>query len=447
MNTLSEQEILSFRNILSDLIGIASVKGEPADEAPYGIKPKEALQYLLDRADQDGFTTANVGNKAGYIQWGNRGPLVAILGHLDVVPEGSGWNTDAFSLVFDQGRLFGRGVIDDKGPVVASYMSMLRFKDTHPDPDFRVRLIVGTDEEHGSSCMVRYCETEELPDIGFTPDAEFPCIFAEKGIYQMHFEEEPAGTFTLHGGSAANMVPAYCELIDLTCNRGIYAEGIQAHASHPNLGVNAIDCMLDKMTSDLKKTSKLLALLEKYFSRKSETPFTSYFASDISGAMTSNVGIVDISTDHAKLHVDIRVPVSTSMETVREKLNAIASEFGVKAVDDSVQPPLFKDAESDQITSLCAIYGKYRTLFTFNTDEKKTRDESLKQEVKPIAIGGGTYARTMPNIVAFGPQLPWAADQCHQANESILAENLYLLVPMYEEALEKLGKIAVSGQA
>lgn len=444
MNKLTSQEISTLTALLSEFVGIASVKGEPKDGAPYGEKPKLALSRFLDRAKADGFTAVNVGDKAGYIQWGDRGPLVAVLGHLDVVPEGSAWKTEAFNLNTDTDYFIGRGVIDDKGPVLCAYMAMLRFKENHPDPDYRVRLIVGTDEEHGSSCMVRYCETEELPDIGFTPDAEFPCIFAEKGIYQMHFEETPSGKFTLHGGDAANMVPPYCECIDLTKMRGISADGVQAHASKPDLGINAIDVMLDKMPSELKSTSKLLLLMEKYFSGKSETPFTSFFSPDVSGPMTTNVGIVDISRDHAKLHVDIRWPVTLSEESVRDRLNEIASEYGVTVVDDSIQAPLFKDKDSEQIRTLTEIYESYRELFAYTEDEKAARASSLSEKASAIAVGGGTYARTMPNIVAFGPQLPWNQDQCHQANESILKENMYLLVPMYEEALEKLGKIVLS---
>ncbi len=443
MNRLSGQEISTFNTLLSDLIGIDSVKGEPQEGAPYGEKPKQALSYLLDRAKKDGFTSVNVGDKAGYIQWGSKGPLVAVLGHLDVVPEGAGWKTDAFMLNTETDYFVGRGVIDDKGPVLCAYMAMLRFKEKHPDPEFRVRLIVGTDEEHGSSCMVRYCETEEQPDIGFTPDAEFPCIFAEKGIYQMHFEETPSGRFTLHGGNAANMVPPYCECIDLENMTGISADGIQAHASKPELGTNAIDQILGKMSPEMKNSSKLLLLMEKYFSSKSETKFSSFFAPDVSGPMTTNVGIADISTDHARLHVDIRWPVTIEESAVRSKLQTIASEFGVTVVEDSVQAPLFKDKESEQIKILTQIYGSYRDKFAYTQDEIEIRAASLSQKAEPIAVGGGTYARTMPNIVAFGPQLPWNKDQCHQSNESVLKENMYLLVPMYEDALEKLGNTVI----
>ena len=444
MKHLSEQEKTTFTGILSDLIAIPSVKGEPEKDAPYGKHPKQALTYFLDRASSDGFITENVGNKAGFVQWGTKGPLVAVLGHLDVVPEGSNWNTDAFTLTSDDKTFYGRGVVDDKGPVVSAYMAMLRFKENHPDPDYRVRLIVGTDEEHGSSCMARYCETEELPDIGFTPDAEFPCIFAEKGIYQMHFEAIPDGKFTLHGGNAANMVPPYCECIDLITNKGICTKGVQAHASHPDLGINAIDLMLDKIDPSILSSSPLLLLMKKYFSKESSTPFSSFFGSDTSGSMTTNVGIVDISTDHAGLHVDIRFPVTLDAIDVRKKLDEIASEYGVRVVDDSVQPPLFKDKESKQISVLSDIYNSCCESFAFLPEEAEAREREISKTAEPIAIGGGTYARTMPNIVAFGPQLPWAKDQCHQANESILKENLYLLVPMYEEALEKLGEI-VSG--
>ena len=443
MNTLSEQEIRDFTAILSDLVSIPSVKGEPEPDAPYGPDPKEALTYFLERAKADGFITENVGNKAGYVQWGTRGPLLAVLGHLDVVPKGSGWKTEAFSLTINDEYFVGRGVVDDKGPVVAAYMAFLRFKANHPDPDFRVRLVVGTDEEHGSSCMERYCETEELPDIGFTPDAEFPCIFAEKGIYQMHFSGPVTEDYTLHGGNAANMVPAYCECVDLIADNGISAEGIQAHASHPNLGINAIEKILDKLPGSILSGSPLLQLMKKYFCTDSETPFSSFFTEDISGKMTTNVGIVHINKDRADLHVDIRFPVTRSAEEVRSKLQEIASEFGVEVVDDSVQPPLFKDKDSEQISVLTGIYADYREAFAYLPEEKDAREEDLSAPAAPIAIGGGTYARTMPNIVAFGPQLPWAQDQCHQANEMILKENLYLLVPMYEEALEKLGNILI----
>lgn len=443
MKRLNEQEIRDFTALLSDLIAIPSVKGEPEQGAPYGRYPKEVLTYFLDRAASDGFITENVGNKAGYVQWGTRGPLLAVLGHLDVVPEGRGWETEPFTLSCDDEYFRGRGVVDDKGPVAATYMAMLRFKENHPDPDFRVRLVVGTDEEHGSSCMERYCETEELPSIGFTPDAEFPCIFAEKGIYQMHFKAPVTEDYTLHAGSAANMVPAYCECVDLINDIGICADGVQAHASHPDLGINAIEKILPKLPDSIVSGSPLLLLMKKYFCTDSETPFSSFFPEDVSGKMTTNVGIVHINKDQADLHVDIRFPVTLSDEDVRTRLTEIASEFGVTVVDDGVQPPLFKDKDSRQIAALTDIYAEYRELFAYLPDEKEAREKALSEPAAPIAIGGGTYARTMPNIVAFGPQLLWAQDQCHQANESILKENLYLLVPMYEEALERLGSILI----
>jgi len=444
MQRLSNSEKTRYNKILSDLVSIASTKGEPAEGAPYGTEPKRALEYILKLAAEDGFITANIGDKAGYIQWGEKGPLVAALGHLDVVPEGSGWLTPAFEPDTDSRYFIGRGVVDDKGPVVSTYMAMCRLREKYPSPSCRFRLIVGTDEEHGSSCMERYCETEELPDIGFTPDAEFPCIYAEKGIYQMHFEGKTVSDFTLHGGNAANMVPPSCECIDLKEDKGIASQGLQAHASHPEMGINAIDLMLSKMPRAYVESTDLLSLMEKHFSSHASSPFSALFPEDESGRMTTNVGMVHINSTEARLHVDIRFPVTVPTEEVTAKLNEIAAEFGCRVVDDSVLPPLFKDKESQQIKVLSEIFNEYRELFDFDPDEEKDRNESLSQVSSAIAIGGGTYARTMPNIVAFGPKLPWNKDQCHQANEKILKENLYLLVSMYEEALEKLS-LVVSG--
>lgn len=439
MNTLSEHEIRTFTDILSDLIGIASVKGEPEENAPYGQAPRAALQYFLDRAAQDGFTVANIGDKAGYVQWGDHGPLLGILAHLDVVPEGSGWKTDAFKLTITDTHFIGRGVVDDKGPAVCAYMAMLRFKENHPQPDFRVRLILGTDEEHGSSCMERYCETEELPDIGFTPDAEFPCIFAEKGIYHMHFESTSPSAFNMQGGEAYNMVMPSCSLT--VAGETKQVKGLQAHASHPDLGINAMDLMLDEMPTEMLSSSPILLLIRKYFSKRAATPFKSFFEADLSGQMTSNVGLVNIDESHSSVCLDIRFPVTLPEENVRTRLQEIASEFSVSAIDDNIQPPLFKDKESKQISILTNIYDRYRTSFEFEAQDQEARDLSLAEPSSAIAIGGGTYARCMPNIVAFGPQLPWGEDSCHQANEMILKKNLYLLVPMYKEALEELGKI------
>ncbi len=443
MNQLTIQEIEKFDHILSDLIAIPSVKGEPVEGAPYGSAPKAALTFFLDMARKDGFIAENVGNKAGYVQWGNKGPLVAALGHLDVVPAGSAWNTEPFTLTIDEKYFAGRGVVDDKGPMVSAYMALLRLKEKYPDPPFRLRLIVGTDEENGSTCMERYCETEELPDIGFTPDAEFPCIFAEKGIYQMHFQGTPALGFALDGGNAANMVPPHCEYKDLRDDSKICQEGLQAHASRPQMGINAIDKILAKIPQHVMESTPLLLLMKKYFSADAEIPFAGLFAPDLSGNATTNVGMVHISPDEARLHVDIRFPVTLKSSDVTEKLEAIASEFGVQVVQDSVLEPLFKDKESTQIKTLVSVYEKYRESFEYISEEEKSRSESLSAPVEAMAIGGGTYARTMPNIVAFGPQLPWEKDQCHQSNERILRKNMYLLVPLYEEALESLGKIVI----
>ena len=443
MHILSETENRTFMDILSDLIAIASVKGEPEAHAPYGAAPRAALQYFLDRASSDGFITANIGDKAGYIQWGDHGPLLAVLAHLDVVPAGSGWNTDPFTLTITDTHFIGRGIVDDKGPAVCAYMAMLRYREAHPNPDLRVRLVLGTDEEHGSSCMERYCETEELPDIGFTPDAEFPCIFAEKGIYHMHFESEPSTDFTMKGGEAYNMVmpSCHCELNE--SGNTIETKGVQAHASHPALGINALDLMLNELSDDMVNRSPILSLIKKYFSSVAETPFTSFFKEDISGSMTSNVGLVDINSKHGSVCVDIRFPVTIPEQEVREKLQQIASEFGITAVDDNVQPPLFKEKDSQQIATLTEIYDRYRSSCDCEPEDIESKERSLAEPAKAIAIGGGTYARCMPNIVAFGPQLPWGEDSCHQANEMILKKNLYLLVPMYEEALEKLGNIVL----
>lgn len=199
---------------LSGLLSIPSCKGTALPDAPFGAETRQALDEMLRLGGQMGFTTRAIDNMAGYVEFGTGEKMVAALGHLDVVPPGDGWTGDPFVPVVTRDRIVARGAIDDKGPVIACLFAMKALRDAGYEPPARIRLIVGLDEESGSSCMARYTRTEELPAAGFTPDASFPAIYAEKGILHLAFRMEdptslhrPTGPVVLRilGGDRANV--------------------------------------------------------------------------------------------------------------------------------------------------------------------------------------------------------------------------------------------------
>ena len=238
-SSLTESEF----SFLEKLISIDSTGSKPETndnygELPYGIKPFSALKFLLDTAAKDGMRTGTIENRVGWCEIGpENADLIGIVCHLDVVPAGDGWDTPPFKLTLKDGILYGRGIVDDKGPAAASYIAMKRLLESGYSLNKRIRLILGTDEERTCSCVETYAAKGEVPSFSITPDAEFPVIYAEKGIMNIKVSG-PASSVSAEGGSAANMVPASAWV---SYGSGkVNASGRTAHASRPGLGVNAI---------------------------------------------------------------------------------------------------------------------------------------------------------------------------------------------------------------
>ena len=231
---LNEYEI----SFLKDLIAIPSVGSKETIGCPYGIQPKRALDFFIGEASSKGFRTGIIDDKVGFAEFGEGSRLIGIVCHLDVVPAGSGWTTDPFKLEIKDDTFYGRGIVDDKGPACAAYFAMKRLKDRGVVPSGRIRLILGSDEERSCDCVETYASKGEIPDFAITPDGEFPVIFAEKGILQIKISGPGNDQIKAAAGSAANMVPAQ---FDLTFGETKHhEEGVCAHASKPDLGINAI---------------------------------------------------------------------------------------------------------------------------------------------------------------------------------------------------------------
>ena len=400
-------------NTLKKLIAVPSITG--TDEV------QKALEVCLDECETLGFRVKNLDGRLGYAEIGDGEELMGILCHLDVVPPGDGWTKEPFNAVIEDGRIYGRGVMDDKGPATAAIHAMKDVLDSDLTLNKRVRIIFGTMEESGEwDDMDYYKEHEEIPSFGFTPDADFPAIYGEKGILMvsLSIDADKTGFAELCGGDAPNMVAGWASgrLADGT---SFDEKGKAAHGSTPEEGINAITMLMEKATEKDCGFAKLY--MEKIDWCLDGSKCGIGFRDEASGGLTFNVGKAEIEDGKLKLAIDIRYPVTFSEEQVLEALRDNLAPDGIDVDVLTSMKSVYMDKNGPVITKLMEAYREI------------TGDNTQAQ-----LMGGGTYARAMDNIVAFGPVFPGSELTEHKADEWILVEELEKAREIYKLAIEKL---------
>ena len=433
--------------LLSDLISFESVLDEfnPNSDAPFGLENKKCLEYLLNAAKNDGFIVKNVDNYAGHIEYGTKEETLGILAHLDVVPvKKDEWDSYPFKLDIRDGKMYARGAIDDKGPLVASYIALKMLKDNGFKPNKRIRLIVGCDEESGSRCLEHYFKYEEKPSIGFSPDAEFPVIYGEKGMmsYDIIGELNDDIILEFSCGERYNIVPSiakmklskdlskeYKEYLALNHYNGeiiddyYIAYGKAAHAMCPQNGVNAAYILFEFLSE--YTSSRLARFVKEYFIGDVHGKKLGYdYYDDDMKELTSNLAVVKLSDSKFKIGVNCRVPVNEQFKVIEDCVRACASKYNYEFKNLGSSPRHFVSPNSVLVKTLMECY------------QEVTND----YESKPITIGGGTYAREIGNAVAFGPVFVGREDVCHIANEYMYVEDFYNSMKIYMRAMYKLCK-------
>ncbi len=404
---------------ISAIIKFDSSQSAKKEGAPFGEGAKKSLDYFLALAEFLGFKTKNYDGYAGEVVFG-KGKDFAVLAHLDVVPAGSGWTHEPFGGEIDveNGKIWGRGAMDDKGPAVIALFAMKALKDKGFKPKRTIKLIVGCNEENGWECIEYYKKHTKMPDEGISPDADFPVIYAEKGRLQTERTFEVDGDFSsLRGGERANMVCDYCEAEakdgqpvppNLTFLNGkIISRGKSAHGSTPEKGVNAIPPVLNY----LGLTEICDALFSDCFGLKE--------LKDETGTLTFSPDVIEGGKGFIRVCCDIRYPATVS----REKVLSAIRKSGVKFAITHEQSPLYNDKECFLIKTLCGVYN-----------------EVTGKDIKPLAIGGGTYARALKCGAAFGPEEEGEENTIHQADEYITFEKIERCFKIYTLALERLTK-------
>ncbi len=410
---------------LRGLIEIDSVSGETQGaEMPFGEGPAEALEYTINLCKEYGFRTKNNKGLYGYGEIGNGKNLFGILVHLDVVPPGNNWETEPFSLVEKEGKLFGRGICDDKGPTIAVIHAMKELLEEEGDNlKSRIRIIFGCSEETGDWGDVEaYKREEELPTMGFTPDADFPVVYGEKGLLSLRLlmRKEDGGVDFIQGGNATNMVPdwATAKILNKNGEMKVFEEkGDSAHGSMPELGENAITKLMKKL--DCKLGNEYKKVIGDSLNGEQ---LGCGFEDEESGRTTVNVGLVSSDDENVIIDIDVRTPISYSESIVKNSISEVllSSEFEFEFL--SWENPICLEKNGELISTLMSAY----------------REISKDLESSPITMGGGTYARAMKNTVAFGPMFPGRELTEHQPNEYMYKEDFLEIKEIYKLALKKV---------
>ncbi len=415
-----EEHFEEMVNFLAELVAVRSVKNESDGNYPFGKKTAEALEVMLKKCSESGFYVENVENYVGSADLNELEPALAILTHLDVVPEGTGWKSDPYVMKRSEGRLIGRGTCDDKGPAAASLFAMKAVKELGIPLKRGVRLIFGTDEENGSSDLKYYMTKRKLPSMVFTPDGEYPVINAEKGMIRIFFSA-PFNEASIMAGKAVNAVPERCD-VRIGSELFIY-EGRSAHASTPEKGENAITNFLRSYSKRFK--SPLLHGLALLFPH-GETDGSSCglgFEDKISGKTTCVLSMLNTENGRLKGGIDIRFPLDRTFKEISGIICRSLEEVGFEIDSCEGTEPHITDENSEFVQTLLSVY------------ERVTGDKG-----KCIAIGGGTYVHEIDGGVAFGAEFPGEDGNMHGANEFITEESLLKNAEIMAESIIELCK-------
>lgn len=434
---------------LAQWIRIPSVEAAKEEGAPFGRELRTMLDQAAATCKDLGFATKDVDGYAMHADLGEGSDedALAILAHLDVVPVGDGWTYPPFGAVIEDGRMYGRGTSDDKGPAVAALYAMKAVQMAGIPLRRKVRLILGCDEESGWEDMAYYTAHETMPRMGFSPDADYPVINIEKGMLglQLRAGQPETGLKILQWatGERTNVIPGHAEALvaggkelveqvaAVSRKYGwsvkaepvpegvrITAEGIPGHSAYPEGTRNAIGQMLITL-KELGAEGPVRLLADAVGTTYFGEHLGAQVQDGLSGKLTCNLGILRIENGQLFATLDMRCPILTDREFLVKMVQQHLP--GIEVIKASSKEPHYVPEQSELVTELLNAYHEVTGL-----------------PKKALAIGGGTYAKVLKEGVAFGASFPGDAEVAHQANEFISLDSLYRSAAIFARAIVRL---------
>lgn len=446
---------------LCSLIAVPTVNdGQPQERMPFGKNIEKGFQWVRSKAEEFGFEVTDFDGYALQLDIGTGSRVIGMLCHVDVVPAGEGWETDPFQGIIKEGNIYGRGTVDDKGPLICCMYAAKYLKENGGIPDdTRLRIIVGGDEELAWRDIAYYCRKVEPPELSFAADGMFPLVFGEKGLIDFDFSwhlkrnaRSPVKLTAFKGGMARNSVPASAvftlasnsvetlasSLSEAAKRNGIKScikveknqvhisvEGKGCHAMFPERGINAVSKAIRLLESLGEKLDcyEFIESYQRYIGEDYSGGLLGCACSDDeSGALTFNLGQVSLEGDILKALLGIRYPVSAAYSEIAECIGKVADEMGCKYELIEHMAPIYFKRDDEVVVQL----------------EKAYREVTGDTVNEPFTVGAATFARTMPNTVAFGPIFPGQEELSHLPNEFISIDDLNKCMEIYIKALNNL---------
>ncbi len=435
---------------LSEIISIPSVAGDREGDYPYGKVCAQALDKAAALAEKYGFKVENHEYHCMSVLYGEAEEEIGIVCHLDVVPAGEGWSVEPYALTVKDGLLMGRGTHDDKGPFIQALYTLRFFKENGIKLPFTVRLILGSDEEVGSSDLEYFVTVRKPPMFSFTPDSEFPVCIGEKGILSVEVDLPalPENIKMICGGTVTNAVAGTaCAIVSTDkkledkdnitvcdCEGGvkITAKGKACHAAMPESGVSAINLLVNYLIENgiADKNGMFRLICDSTAEYKGITLGIAAENNDF-GYLTCVGGVIKGDGEKTVQHYNIRYLPETPYADIVCAIEKAVSPFGGSVRVCSQSDGYFVSADDKKIKAL--------------TD---ACESVLGIECKPYTMGGGTYARWLPNTVAFGSAIEsersYLGDERggpHQRDEYISEKEFFGGMEIYSRVLSNLSEI------